>query len=75
MTRRTLGLLVTLALGLLAVPLAAAVQPPGKVPRIGVLVGGGQSPPSCSHSGSCADCTSWGTGRGRTSLLNGAARS
>jgi putative ABC transport system substrate-binding protein len=41
---------VTLALTILAVPLAAAAQLPGKVPRIGVLRGGGQSPPSCSHS-------------------------
>jgi putative ABC transport system substrate-binding protein len=37
MTRRTLGLLVILALGLLVVPLAAEAQPVGKVPRIGVL--------------------------------------
>jgi putative tryptophan/tyrosine transport system substrate-binding protein len=36
MTYRTLGLLVTLALGLLVAPLADA-QPVGKVPRIGVL--------------------------------------
>jgi hypothetical protein len=34
--RRTIGLLVTLALGLLVVPLAAGA-PPGKMPRIGVL--------------------------------------
>jgi putative ABC transport system substrate-binding protein len=44
MTRCTLGLLVTLALGLLVAPLAAAAQPPAKVPRIGVLSTG--SPPA-----------------------------
>jgi putative ABC transport system substrate-binding protein len=37
MTRRTIGLLITLALGLLWVPLAAQAQRPGKIPRIGVL--------------------------------------
>lgn len=42
MTRRTLGFLVTLALGLVVVPLAAA-QPVGKVPRIGGL---GPRPPA-----------------------------
>jgi len=31
------GLLVTLALGLILAPLAAETQPPAKVPRIGVL--------------------------------------
>jgi putative ABC transport system substrate-binding protein len=36
MTHRTIGLLVTLAIGLLVAPLAAA-QPPTKVYRIGVL--------------------------------------
>jgi putative tryptophan/tyrosine transport system substrate-binding protein len=36
MTRRTLGLLITLALALLVAPLAAAA-PPGKIPLIGVL--------------------------------------
>jgi putative ABC transport system substrate-binding protein len=36
MTRRTIGFLVTLALGLLAVPLAAA-PPPAALPRIGYL--------------------------------------
>jgi putative tryptophan/tyrosine transport system substrate-binding protein len=40
MTRRTMGLLITLALGLLVAPPAAVVQPMGKVPRIGVLVPG-----------------------------------
>src|SRR5882724_13039690 len=44
MTRCTLGLLVTLALGLLVAPLAAEAQPPAKVPRIGVLSTG--SPPA-----------------------------
>ena len=34
---RTLGLLVTLALGILAAPLAANAQQPAKVPRIGYL--------------------------------------
>src|SRR5882724_10587889 len=39
MTRRVAGLLVTLALGLLVVPLAAEAQPATKVHRIGVLAG------------------------------------
>jgi putative tryptophan/tyrosine transport system substrate-binding protein len=37
MKRRTLGLLVTLALGLLAARIAAATPRPGKVARIGIL--------------------------------------
>ena len=37
MKRRTVGLIVVLALGLLAAPLAAGAQQPKKVPRIGVL--------------------------------------
>jgi putative ABC transport system substrate-binding protein len=49
MTRRTLGLLVTFVLGLLVAPLAAPVQPAGKVPRIGFLISSGQPPPSCGH--------------------------
>jgi putative tryptophan/tyrosine transport system substrate-binding protein len=37
MTRHTIGLLVTLALGLPMAPLAADAQPVGKMPRIGFL--------------------------------------
>ena len=37
MTRRTIGLLVTLALGLLMASLLAKAQPAGKVPTIGLL--------------------------------------
>jgi putative tryptophan/tyrosine transport system substrate-binding protein len=37
MPRRTIGLLVTLTLGLLVAPLVAAAQKPAKVSRIGVL--------------------------------------
>ena len=33
-------LIVTLALGILAAPLAADAQPPEKIPRIGVLAAG-----------------------------------
>jgi putative ABC transport system substrate-binding protein len=40
---RTLGLLVTLALGLLVAPLAAEAQSAGKVPRIGLLIPGSAS--------------------------------
>ena len=40
---RTLGLLVTLALGLVSTPLSADAQPPARVPRIGLLRPG--SPP------------------------------
>ena len=39
MTRRSIGLLVTLALGLLWAPCAAEAQPPPKVHRIGYLRG------------------------------------
>jgi ABC-type uncharacterized transport system substrate-binding protein len=39
MTRRTIGLLVTFALGLLVAPLAATAQPPTPVHRIGYLLG------------------------------------
>jgi putative ABC transport system substrate-binding protein len=51
---RTILLLITLALGLLLVPLAAHAQPAGKVPRIGFLMSGGRPPPSCSHSTSAS---------------------
>jgi putative tryptophan/tyrosine transport system substrate-binding protein len=44
MTRRLIGLLVTLALGLLVAPLAAEAQQAGKVPRIGILVPGIEAP-------------------------------
>ena len=37
MTRRTIGLLVTLTLAILAAPLVAEVQPPGPMHRIGAL--------------------------------------
>jgi ABC transporter substrate binding protein len=39
MTRRTIGLLVTLVLACLVAPLAAEAQPPTRVHRIGVLTG------------------------------------
>jgi putative ABC transport system substrate-binding protein len=39
MTRRTIGLLITLALGLLMAPLLAVAQPAGRVPKIGFLSG------------------------------------
>jgi putative ABC transport system substrate-binding protein len=45
MTRCLLGLLITLALDLLAAPLAAEAQPPANVPRIGYLVTGGLDSP------------------------------
>src|SRR2546427_4380095 len=38
--RTAVWLIVTLALGILAAPLAANAQPPGKIPRIGVLAAG-----------------------------------
>jgi putative ABC transport system substrate-binding protein len=37
MTRRTIGLLLTLALSLLVAPLAAEAQQPARVPRLGIL--------------------------------------
>jgi hypothetical protein len=37
MARRTIALLMTLALGFLVAPLAAAAQPQGKIPQIGYL--------------------------------------
>jgi uncharacterized protein YkwD len=45
MTLRTIGLLVTLALGVLVVPLAAEAQRPGQIPRIGVLSPGSSTDP------------------------------
>jgi putative ABC transport system substrate-binding protein len=44
MTRRLLGLLVTLAFTLLVAPLAAEAQPAGKVYRIGCIPGGPLAP-------------------------------
>ncbi|MGH8063931.1 MAG: hypothetical protein ACRERE_01585 [Candidatus Entotheonellia bacterium] len=37
MTRRLIGLLITLALGFLVAPLGAIAQLPPKVPRVGIL--------------------------------------
>jgi ABC-type uncharacterized transport system substrate-binding protein len=37
MTHRPIGLIITLALGLLVAPLVATAQPRGRMPRIGVL--------------------------------------
>ena len=48
MTRRTIGLLVTLALSLHVAPLAAEAQQAGKVPRLGVLAPA--EPPSPAES-------------------------
>ena len=39
MTRRTLRLLVTLAIGLLSAPLTSEAQTPLKIPRLGILEG------------------------------------
>ena len=46
----TLGLFITLALGLLLVPLAAEAQPSPKVPRIGVLSGSTLTAIARSHA-------------------------
>ena len=44
MRLRSLGLTIALVPGLLSAPLAAAAQPAGKVPRVGVLYLGGSEP-------------------------------
>jgi putative ABC transport system substrate-binding protein len=49
MTRRLIGLLVTLALGLLVAPLTAEAQPVGKVDRIGYLAVGLPPTPSVPY--------------------------
>jgi hypothetical protein len=46
MLRRTIGLLITLALGLLGAPVGAEAPAPAKIPRIAVL--GFGPPPSAS---------------------------
>jgi putative ABC transport system substrate-binding protein len=46
MTRRTIGLLVTLALGLLVAPLAPEAQQAGHIPLVGVLRLGGPPDPA-----------------------------
>jgi putative ABC transport system substrate-binding protein len=50
MRRSALGLLVTLALGLLLAPLTADAQPPGTVARVGYL---SSTIPDCSASPTC----------------------
>ena len=47
MRLRALGLMLTLALGILVAPLSTEAQPASKLPRIGVIVTSGV-PPSCS---------------------------
>jgi putative tryptophan/tyrosine transport system substrate-binding protein len=47
MTHPPIGLIITLALGLLVAPLVADGQPPTKIPRIGVLMTG--SPATTEH--------------------------
>ena len=50
MRRINVGLVVTLTLGLLLAPLGAEAQDPGKIARIGILVGGpGPSKPALSR--------------------------
>ncbi len=44
MKLRTIGLISTLALGLLAGPLPAEAQQAGKVYRVGILTAGGSAP-------------------------------
>jgi putative ABC transport system substrate-binding protein len=51
MTRRTLGLLITLALSCLVAPLVADAQPVGKVYRIGYLALGVSPTPSVPYQG------------------------
>src|SRR5262245_5624908 len=46
MTRPTIGLLLTLTLGLLVAPLTAEAQPAGKIPRLGALFSVSSSEPS-----------------------------
>ncbi len=48
MKLRTIGLISTLALGLLAAPLPAEAQQAGKVYRIGIIRSGGSGPPTTS---------------------------
>src|SRR5437879_285644 len=47
---RTVGIIVTFALSLLWVPLAAQAQRPGKIPRIGVLAPGGVGSPAWNRT-------------------------
>jgi putative tryptophan/tyrosine transport system substrate-binding protein len=44
MTRRLIGLLITLTLGFLVAPLATDAQPPGKMTRIGILAAPSDAP-------------------------------
>ncbi len=50
MRLRSIGLIITLALGILAAPLAAETQPAGKIWRIVVLKGANRVAPDCMVS-------------------------
>jgi hypothetical protein len=68
MTRRTVGLLVTLILAILVAPLAAEAQPRGNVHRIGLLTyGSPSSEPGRSSQASGADCATLAGWKARTS--------
>jgi hypothetical protein len=72
MTRRSIGLIVTLALGLMT-PHGAAAQPPAQVPRIGVLLfspGAAASRARCTRSPSGRQRLSGGGAGGEKGLWN-----
>jgi putative ABC transport system substrate-binding protein len=69
MTRRLIGLLITLALGLLVAPLAADAQPPPHVPRIGVLSGDAFRPDSRSRTAFRQGLHALGYVEGQTIIL------
>jgi putative tryptophan/tyrosine transport system substrate-binding protein len=67
----TLGLFITLALGLLLVPLAAEAQPSPQVPRIGVLSGSTLTAIARSHAAFLQGLHALGYVEGQTIVLEG----
>ena len=66
MWRRDVGIMITLALGLLAVALVADAQPLGKTaPRIGVLDLGSRSPDTQRHEALLQGLREHGWGEGQ----------
>src|SRR5262249_61951222 len=66
MRRSVIGLMLTLALGLL---MAAAAEPPrGRIPRLGVLTAGSPPPPFADTSWSARNSTAFGLLQGLREL-------
>ena len=71
---RTIGLMMILALGVLAAPLPADAQPPQNIPRIGYIARARLIGSRSCFPFFCTGCVSWAIRREKTSSSSGAMR-